>query len=745
MMQYEFRKLFSGRIKWILLLLILVNAVIYYLYLIPAMPSEEEKRAYTQMKEESIEAGSLERALEEISTEIDQLNQKLIQAIESGNEARLESREEQRLQLLGALKSEYQEALNFYSFIEGIDENAEKLMKFSIFSKEGSFSKRNIEKTSADFESLKGVEVSPEDGSGLNMLQNFVLTDVFVLAAICLMAFQIFGKDGRSGMQKLLGTSVNGRARLRLIQVCMILLGIVVFTAIIYGSNILQTVMTVGFPDIKADVHGISEYRNIAFPCTTGLYLILFMLWKAAAAAGTAVLFQAIIYRLNGNKLSWGILGGLVGISFILWFYLPENPISKIFRYLNIIGIFDTAEFIGDYQNLNFFTYPVDLLTAGAVGIVLVLIAGIVSIAAFPPLNIKVSLCAGRKRKMKKAAESVFLYECYKNLWVQKTGIVFLLLIAVVLYRGENSISEPDVVSRSDYYYGQYSAELIGKSGSELEKAIADLNEMEKDFTDSAQFEAAEIVRHQAQYVSEREESNSAYVNARVWNKIFFDKDTELQNFLIFLIVAVFSMGGLFQYEANSRMNILIHAAANQHKVFWSKFGISCLTGGVCTFIIWISEYVVWYIRYSGTKGMDRAVQSLEGFSEFPFSVTIGTMLWIVMVQRIAAGVAVAILFFFLSQILLSTVQFMIAAALVFILPTIILIIANMEYTNPLVSILRYNMEPLLQYIYMCSSWASVFYKIPLPVYVGIILAAGVLVWCSRKKWDGGFLMSRSV
>ena len=349
LIKYELQKLFSGKIKWFLLILIVINALLFYLYLIPSASSDEEKSLYNEIKKELESKGGIEEGIRELDEQSNVLLVKQSELLESGSQELLSDDEELRLKVLNEIREEYQDVLNFTSFIEKIDAEAERLLNFTIFSEKGSFSNRNIRKTQEDFSSLKGIKTEPENGNGLIMLQNYLITDLLLIAGICILSFQIFGRDGRSGAQKLLNASVNGRGKLRLVQSLTVIFSVIILAVIIYGSNIIQTQIVIGFPQMNADIHGISEYRNIAFPCTAKEYLILFLGWKTGAAICICTLFQAIIYRFSGSKFSWFILGVLIGASFLLWFYLPENPISKIFRYLNIIGVFDTAEFIGDY------------------------------------------------------------------------------------------------------------------------------------------------------------------------------------------------------------------------------------------------------------------------------------------------------------------------------------------------------------------------------------------------------------
>ena len=735
LIKYEWQKLFSGKTKWFLFLLIIVNALLFYLYLVPSASSEEKKLLYNEVKKEVEEKGGIEEGIQELDAQSNVLLDKQSELLESGSQELLSDSEELRLQVLNEVKEEYQDVLNFTSFIEKIDAEADRLLSFSIFSDKGSFSNRNIRKTHEDFSALKGIKAEPENGSGLIMLQNYLITDLLLIAGICILSFQIFGKDGRSGVQKLLNASVKGRGTLRLVQSFTVIFATIMLAMIIYGSNIIQTQIVIGFPRMEVDIHGIAEYRNIAFPCTTKEYLILFSAWKTGAAVTVCTLFQGIIYRFSGSKFSWLILGILIGSGFLLWFYLPENPISKIFRYLNVIGIFDTAEFIGDYQNLNLFTIPVGLLEAGKVLMLAVFVIGILSIILFAPSTITIFRKNRQRKNRNIRTVNVFLYEGYKWVWIQKGGIILLLLTAMVIYIEVPEISKDEIITRTDYHYEQMAKSFIGKSDKDLEAAVADLEDESKTFIDSAQYEAAEQVTKQAEYILELDCENAAFVNQRVWNHIFFDKDKELTHFMLFLLAAVFSMSGIFQYETSSRMKVLLCSSLKRRKIFWSKFGTACLECCFYSGIVWGGFYTALYMKYGEVPGAGYSVKSLEQFSDVQSNLSIGEMLGGVIIQRLAAGIALAVILFIFSGIFLTTIQFVAAGVIAFILPTALLIVGNMDSVNSLTSLIRFNLEPILSYIYAFSSWTSMIIKIPVYVYIVFVITVGAALWRCEKNW----------
>ena len=49
LIKYELRKLASGSLKWLLFLIFAANFLLYYLFLIPAFPDQEEQKLYINM------------------------------------------------------------------------------------------------------------------------------------------------------------------------------------------------------------------------------------------------------------------------------------------------------------------------------------------------------------------------------------------------------------------------------------------------------------------------------------------------------------------------------------------------------------------------------------------------------------------------------------------------------------------------------------------------------------------------
>lgn len=107
---------------------------------------------------------------------------------------------------LGQIMTEYTSAAEYGSFVDEMESRAEAMLGVPVFENRR-FSAANIRKTVEDFADVKELEVTPVDGSYLEPMQNFYLTDILCIVMICLFCFRLFGFDHDSGMGNLIYTA----------------------------------------------------------------------------------------------------------------------------------------------------------------------------------------------------------------------------------------------------------------------------------------------------------------------------------------------------------------------------------------------------------------------------------------------------------------------------------------------------------------------------------------------------------
>ena len=385
LIRFELRKVFFGNIKYFALLLILLNAAVFYVGMIPRIPSAEQMEYEKIWREQAEEqGGSIEEKqqyLEEQTADYGLLMTYLgapdVMTEEEKKAVTERFRDTDYLEMepeelyaesaaLGQIMTEYASAAEYGSFVDEMESRAEAMLGVPIF-ENSRFSAANIRKTVEDFADVKELEVTPADGRYLEPMQNFYLTDILCIVMICLFCFRLFGFDHDSGMGNLIHTAPAGRTALRFAQLTAVWLTAALSAALLYGGNLLQTAVLTGAENLGAYVQGIAAFRNVAFPCTVGTYLLLYLAGKILAALLSASVCQFFCVKFGGGKTAWLFFAGVTAASFFLWFLVPDSPAVKLFRYLNPVGIFDMKQILGNYQNLNLFSVPFSLLSAAVI------------------------------------------------------------------------------------------------------------------------------------------------------------------------------------------------------------------------------------------------------------------------------------------------------------------------------------------------------------------------------------------
>ncbi len=385
LIRFELRKVFFGNIKYFALLLILLNAAVFYVGMIPRIPSAEQMEYEKIWREKAEEqGGSIEEKqqyLEEQTADYGLLMTYLgapdVMTEEEKKAVTERFRDTDYLEMepeelyaesaaLGQIMTEYASAAEYGSFVDEMESRAEAMLGVPIF-ENSRFSAANIRKTVEDFADVKELEVTPADGRYLEPMQNFYLTDILCIVMICLFCFRLFGFDHDSGMGNLIHTAPAGRTALRFAQLTAVWLTAALSAALLYGGNLLQTAVLTGAENLGAYVQGIAAFQNVAFPCTVGTYLLLYLAGKILAALLSASVCQFFCVKFGGGKTAWLFFAGVTAASFFLWFLVPDSPAVKLFRYLNPVGIFDMKQILGNYQNLNLFSVPFSLLSAAVI------------------------------------------------------------------------------------------------------------------------------------------------------------------------------------------------------------------------------------------------------------------------------------------------------------------------------------------------------------------------------------------
>ena len=387
---------------------------------------------------------------------------------------------------------------------------------------------------------------------------------------------------------------------------------------------------------------------------------------------------------------------------------------------------------MGNYQNLNLFGFPIELRIAASLLLAAFVLVGGGLILYTKPVSLHFALRRKEKPMPEKSRRNLLDYEARKTFGRQKGAV---LLLAALLYAGwAGVLYQPSpYMLPSDYYYDELSSSLAGKSGEELQTGMESLQKQAESFSIPGQIIAFEKI--QQQYMLLTRDPSLPFVNTRGWDAVFANKQKEIMLLLVFSLLSIFSVSGLFQMEYRSRMHTLIRATRGGGKVYWYKFFCVCAQSVVFTLLLHTGQ-LVQYTREYGLSMGDAPARALPLFASCSPPISIYGMLALVLLQKVLAGLFVTMLLFVLAQFLLSASQFIIGAAVLVLLPGVLLYIANMQYLNPLVDILKTAVEPHLTLYYALCSWPAVQTQVPVPGFVCMVLAAFGLVLAGYYRWQ---------
>lgn len=722
---FEWQKIFSGKIKWILLAFFFLNLGAYYIYMIPYLPTTQERGIRQRW----------ERELSGRETDIEGTLKFLLQEQEKGKVQNLMEKPDEReiaeRRILGAICQEYTAITEYHSFIDGMRKRAEDMQQISIFNKKGSFSQRNIEKTVKDFERVEGLVLHPMDDTGMRVLHNFYLTDILLVLLVCLFCFQGYGRDFKSGMANLIQVTPRGKGWLRLAQAEAAALSVLVSGVLLYGTNLILTGVFFGFGNPSYYIQGMAMFRNVSFPCTIGTYLFLYFLWKLLALVFISLVFQFFAVWFGGQNMAWFCSGAVLVLSFTLWFFLPDSPSAKLFRYLNLIGLLDVKQIIGNYQNLKVSAYPVGLLTGAAVFMAVlgsILLAGILLVNQTEKGSFHLEFPAWKHTRVWKRT---FSYECYKILVNQRVWCIFAVLAVLSVWMVKPGAVH---VTRIDFNYEHYMREYEGAYTRERAAEIASLWE-KQDFYDYEGQQGFQRLYEQSRYLKETESGNKGIVNVRILQDFFFSEQKEFQNTLFIVLAVLLSVSGLFYQDRKKQMEKLLCTTPKSRKIYWDKMKLAALFGGVASLMVWSVFYIRYFYR-NDIPGLSYSIRSIPGFAEMGYDGSILSYMMIALLLRMITGVYIGILLGFLAQLLTAPTQNIICGVLLLVLPLCLSYIGEMGYENSLIFFIQRYLAPALKPVKFLAAFPSRWFRAGMEKMAVFSALPLLCLWTGCRLWE---------
>lgn len=574
----------------------------------------------------------------------------------------------------------YKEYIDTYH--QHIDEtivNASDMLSVSIFMDEDSYVYRNLKKTQADYEVLKGITLTEGDNQEIMSFFRFTLVDfLFLISGIYIVL--CFLQERKKGLHLLVRSTTRGRAVLAMQRMVILFVGLVVSGALLYGSLLMITVSKadVGF---DRSIQSISEFSEYVSRVTIGEYLMTQLLAKLVGVFMLCVFFY-MLTTLISSSLSIIIFGLTLVAEYLLYIFLMPTDRMCAFKYMNLYTYVFARTDYGRYYNLNLFEYPVDSRLASTVlvvGLAVVFtVAAILKSRKWYPMATPAFLRKIDKLivafSKKKPIWPNFFWECRKVLLSQK-GIWIGL---IVFYLAFSASTDSFYVDTRNPYEMHWYEDLAGDINEEkLQEVTATRDQIMKwmdgcrknleryqatkekylmegrttQYVDKQIGETkAKLAEHEKEMIGlnivyEKVESGLEYTKRTgktiqiidthsYYLLLDHDKSTTTRNHLYIFIGMIGIFSGIIAHENTTHMRMYLHTLyKGRKKLIVNKvLLIACVA-----FVLSTAIHIIQFVQIGevfGYMNLDAAVQSINSLRDFMPDISIGTYLTLMYIGR---------------------------------------------------------------------------------------------------------------
>lgn len=693
----EWKKLLSFRIFWILLAcLLLVNGYVQV--------DGTKDRYYTPETYRSFFAETEDMPF---SKTYDYLNE-LIERQSTGDYT------EYPMILIYDLLEISEQMRTYPEYLESIEVQADNMSSVSIWGGKDTFSYRNIQKTPPAYTSMEGTELELAPSLGLEDTFTAPLSDVMGIFLVLLVVCAVMLRDREQGVMPLLYSMPKGRHALILNKLAVIAVCTVIVAVLFFGENLLIGAKLYGLGDLSRPIQTVMGYYTCNLPVSVREYLLLFFGMKMLSYFLFAGVFSLICVCAKNNLMVYGISSAFCGISFLLYYFIPEYSVFGLLRFLSPVQFTQVSEIFGTYRNINLFGYPFShkisaLIMLGVVLIATVTLAVIVFAKAKNLQYRNVSLRLFKRKKQR--THGRFYYVCYRSLVLQK-GIALVLI--TIFAAGMLHASFGRSYNNDDIYYENFTVALQGEITQETYDFLADKEkhyaEIEQQIAELETQENFNVYKLNQLYSEMSDRTAFERLKARIEavsaggsdSKIFYDtgyerlfgidgSNEDMIQILLMLLFLTLLLSPFAAYDRKTNMVKILFSTRSGKIGYWKDLILYSALCGAAVSLLFTLPYQ-WNILDSyGTQGLSAPIQSIGAFAHLDISLTVGGMILLQLIVRTVSAAITAVLISGISSICRSPMTAYLANIGLFVLPAGLTLIG--------VNVLQYvHMLPFLSF-----------------------------------------------
>ena len=559
------------------------------------------------------------------------------------------------LSLIKEYETEFETVSGYKSFLQNIKLNAEIQLNSSIFSKSGDdFSSRNIAKTAEAYNSMHNIDIRYDINKGIRLLFHSPVTDLILLTIIIGICFSLITDEKDKKLFYLIKSTPGGMletigAKLTALFICVAAANLLIMlsTAIFAG-------VSYGFGDLSRSIQSVPEMMGSTLKLSAAQFIVLFAAVKTLGLfiISTIIMFIAIEAKHPITLLLWTVL--LTAASVMTAQISPQSVLNWL-RYLNPVSLMNPSEILETYANLDFFSVPVNIVSAFAVYCFFLLI-----LFLFLNCYFYVTKKGLENRRLPfsyiNAHIEIFKQHTYKHFAFYEMKKVFsvnkaaLILVLFVLFQCYSFSQAKQYFTSDEYYYKYYMNTLEGPltkeketyilaKKAEFDKAQSKIDEIMSEYK-QGKISQEEMIIGQEPYQEKLEQSSAftlvyekyEYINENKSSQFLYDSgykqlfgisdsNAGLKYGFMMTVVLILCLCGTFSIEYKSGMYKVLNAAKKGNRnTVTAKLGLSCIVGIMAFISAYLPEllFIGKYYGYRGTNIPLVSIPELKFFGTIP-------------------------------------------------------------------------------------------------------------------------------
>lgn len=643
-MQYEWRKIFSGKNKLLIAMVLAVNLFLLVLQVYGSgtdVPPEIYRSIFRDME--------------------GMTNQEKYEYLKENSEAEIESGSLSDYEKRSVMEemTEYAETMtNYEAYLSGMEESLGKKIGISLFGGKNSFAQRNAKKMQREYGTLHGTVVEFEPYKGIEMADATV-TNILVVFLVVFLSAECLISENEEGILILLRSCKKGRGWMLKNRIYTLSAGSLLIAGLFLLENLLFGAITYGVGNLGRPLQSLPGYEGCLLKMS--VFGFLWMLWIVRAFA--LMLISAFVLVLTVytyqivNVLGCCILTG--SVSYLLYVQSGLQSGAAMLHYVNPVALTKAAPLLKGEMNLNIVGFPFSpIIVAAGVGIV-----------TYAALNLwlfwrfgrnqeagKIRLAERKRTKKKVYSPTIQSGEVYKLL-VTRKGVLLLvgvLAIQIFLYPGRRYVASPNEI-----YENYCMQELEGEIGEKQEQWLMkeqdrlncaeerDLFQLEREVMENKILPLSEHLKSMKQ-----EKGEARFIQQTGYEKLFGadDHKTDRKNTMLYVMVLLCTVSAYISMEKTGNMLALIRPTkAGWRRVKNWKMLIVVSFSMVCMLVVWIPDWIWIWKSYEVTE-WNAVLSWLFAFRDARIDITTGWYFAILIILRLFGGAMVGLLMLLVSE-----------------------------------------------------------------------------------------------